>query len=226
MCFSAEASFAASGVLVVAGAYCLHRCRGREARYRPLAFMPLLFALQQFIEGLLWLDLGPGDPSRVASLSLFYLFFAFGVWPFYCPWIAYRFETGSTRRRRLLLAFVVAGAGVGTMVYLPLLLGTTGFTTTVVNGSIAYETARPALQKQLYTLAYVIVTLTPFMIASDRRLLVFSLLLLASMAVTMLFYAYAFFSVWCFVAALLSLFALYMVRSAPARPRSLTADAC
>ncbi|QOR37786.1 hypothetical protein HNO52_04115 [Billgrantia diversa] len=179
--------------------------------------MPLLFAAQQATEGWLWLALGQGDSSRVHSLSLVYLFFAFGIWPFYSPWIAYRLETGSARRRSLLLSFLVIGGGVGVMVYLPLLLGITGFTTTVVNSSIAYETARPVLQKQLYTLAYVIVTLIPFMIASDRRLMVFSLMLLVAMVATMMFYAYAFFSVWCFFAALLSLFALYLVRGAPVR---------
>ncbi|MBB3332616.1 hypothetical protein BDK63_003514 [Halomonas campaniensis] len=217
MCFSAEASFAASGMLAAVGAYCVHHARGRQARYLPVAAMPLLFAAQQFVEGWLWLALGRGDPPGVHSLALLYLFFAFGVWPFYCPWLAYRLETGSARRRRLLLAFTVAGAGVGAMVYLPLLVGSTEVATSVVNGSIAYETSRPPLQKQLYTLAYVIVTLTPFMIASDRRLLLFSLLLLAAMGVTVLFYAYAFFSVWCFFAALLSLFAVYLVRGAPAR---------
>jgi hypothetical protein len=55
MCFSAAASFVTAGVTGAIGAVALTRVN--EPRELPLAATPILFALQQSIEGLLWLNL-------------------------------------------------------------------------------------------------------------------------------------------------------------------------
>ncbi|MGH8553728.1 MAG: DUF6629 family protein, partial [Methylococcales bacterium] len=64
MCFSAQASFLASGILTVGGIATLSQVRYPEQR--AFAFFPLIFALHQFIEGCLWLTRSyPASPAWV-----------------------------------------------------------------------------------------------------------------------------------------------------------------
>ena len=71
MCFSAEASFIASGGLAVAGGASLKVAKKEQ---RLIALIPLLFAIQQAIEGMQWLYLYRGT----SSLKLAYAFLFFG----------------------------------------------------------------------------------------------------------------------------------------------------
>ena len=84
MCFSATASFVTAGTTAIIGVVALTRANG--PRELPLAATPILFALQQGIEGLLWLDLpvAPDGPLST-GLTLLYLFFAEVFWPIFVP---------------------------------------------------------------------------------------------------------------------------------------------
>ncbi|MGC3999792.1 MAG: hypothetical protein QM767_21045 [Anaeromyxobacter sp.] len=216
MCFSPTASFVASAALTSTGGYCVRESVRRDRRYLPLALLPLLFGVQQAAEGGVWLALQGGHERLVTAFSLLFLLFAFGLWPLYCPLIVHVLERRGTARRTVLLGLMVAGALVGALVYLPLVTGTTLFTTRIVNACIAYETDRPAWLKGLYTGAYLLVTMVPFLIASSRRIVAFGAMLLAAVVATMLSYRFAFFSVWCFFAAWLSLYVVYAIRRSPA----------
>lgn len=82
MCFSASASFTAAAVLLGLGTVTMRRARSR--RELPYAAIPLLFGVQQLLEGMLWLtfpDRAPllsatycgmelANDSKVASISL------------------------------------------------------------------------------------------------------------------------------------------------------------
>ena len=221
MCFSPTASFVASAALTTTGTFCVRESLRRNRRYLPLALLPVLFGVQQAAEGGVWLALEGGHERLVGLFSYLFLFFAFGLWPLYCPVIVHRLEARGTARRRVLLALAAAGALVGALVYLPLLTGTTRFTTRVVNACIAYETDRPAWLKGALTGAYLLVTLVPFLLASNRRIVAFGALLVAAVAATLASYRFAFFSVWCFFAAWLSLYVAYaMRRSEPVPARA------
>ena len=55
-------------------------------RWQPLALIPLLFATQQALEGVVWLLLDSPAPSRWLPLVLLaYLFFAYALWPIWFP---------------------------------------------------------------------------------------------------------------------------------------------
>lgn len=56
MCFSATASFTASAVLGITGIATLRQVKFKSLIF--LACLPLLFAIQQFNEGLIWLYFG------------------------------------------------------------------------------------------------------------------------------------------------------------------------
>ena len=69
MCFSAEASFTAAAVLVPFGALSMTRAYKTDPRYIPIATLPLLFGLQQALEGAVWT--ANGSPAWVERFSPF-----------------------------------------------------------------------------------------------------------------------------------------------------------
>ena len=66
MCFSATASFSAAAVLLGIGTLTLRSALASRHAYRrrelPFAAIPLLFAIQQLIEGVIWLTFGADVP--------------------------------------------------------------------------------------------------------------------------------------------------------------------
>src|SRR5437660_1254987 len=85
MCFSAEASFAVSAVLLPAGVYCTSVAVRKRPAYLPLAIVPIAFSLQQLCEGLVWTGLARNDGALVRVGSLSFLAFALAFWPFWVP---------------------------------------------------------------------------------------------------------------------------------------------
>jgi len=80
MCFSATASFGASGVIFVIGAASISRVT--KPGQLMLASTPILFSLQQLSEGILWLSLSRPDAVPYQQIAM-YIFVIFGqmVWP-------------------------------------------------------------------------------------------------------------------------------------------------
>ena len=70
MCFSATASFTAAAIVGSIGAVTLWKAaRLRDRALLPIAAFPVLFALQQTVEGLLWLELARTAPSGMCGHS-------------------------------------------------------------------------------------------------------------------------------------------------------------
>ena len=67
MCFSATASFSAGTVLTVLGVATMRATR-RKAEI-PLASIPLLFGLQQIVEGMLWLSFRFDAPQLDVAMT-------------------------------------------------------------------------------------------------------------------------------------------------------------
>lgn len=55
MCVSAEASFTLSSMLGPIGLYCVANSIRKARTLTALAMIPLIFGIQQFAEGLVWL---------------------------------------------------------------------------------------------------------------------------------------------------------------------------
>ena len=136
MCFSAPASFVTAGITGAIGIVALTRVSAR--REVPLAATPLLFALQQSIEGLLWLNLPLApDGSLSTMLTFLYLFFAEAFWPLYVPIAVWLIEP-SERRRLLMVVCLGVGAGVGA--YLLWGIFRQPHLATILGGHIVYGT--------------------------------------------------------------------------------------
>lgn len=206
MCFSASASFTAAGILVVIGM--VSTAKAKE-RYRLLAFAPFLFAVQQAIEGLLWLSFVHTKMMTYQSYFVYgFLLCAFVLWPILVPVSLYRIEI--IRRKKILLSLCCM-SGIFTAFSLFSYLYTYGATAMVINHHIVYMIHYPHILWSFGTLLYILSTVLPFFISSIRLGWLLGTCLLISYSATYFFYQQALISVWCFFAALLSILILIII---------------
>jgi hypothetical protein len=195
MCFSASASFIAGGSLCAVGAATLSKAR--RAGEVPFAAIPLLFGIQQLIEGVLWLSFRL-DAALVNQISTYaYSMFSHVLWPVLVPIAVGLLEP--ERRRRAFLALQLGGIAVG--VYLLYLIVRFPITSKI-DEHIVYVSPH-FYQLPVMTL-YLAATCASCMFSSRRLVRVFGGLALLSFGAAYWIHAAAFFSVWCFFAALLS----------------------
>ena len=197
MCFSATASFSAGAVLLGIGALTVRSAT--RPRDLPFAAIPLLFAIQQLTEGVIWLTFRYEAPRVNTGMTHVYSFFSHVLWPAYVP-LAVLLMERSSRRRRVLLVLAAAGVAVGT--YLLYILVAFPVVSRPTGGHVEYISPHffAAMTMTLYLMS---TTVSP-LLSSHRMVKVFGALALSSFAAAYFFYATWFISVWCFFAALLS----------------------
>ena len=197
MCFSATASFSAGAVLLGIGTLTVKSSHRR--REMPLAAIPLLFAIQQLTEGVIWLTFRHEAPLLNSVMTHLYSFFSHVLWPIYVPVAVLLIEPMGWRRAAL-LGFVAAGLVAG--VYLLYVLLAFPVISRPTGQHVEYVSPHffAALVMTLYLLA---TTVSP-MFSIHRLVKVFGVLALLSFAAAYGFYTTWFISVWCFFAALLS----------------------
>lgn len=213
MCFSATASFSAVALLVPAGVYCAARGARLRSAYWVMGLLPLMFGIQQAAEGVVWLAINGGDAAVMRNAALGFMFFSHFFWLGWVPLASWAVEE-RTGKRNAFLVLSVIGALYGASMYLPVVLYPDWLTVEVVGKSISYE-ARLAydgyLPRLLVRAIYAVIVLAPLLLSSQRDVRGFGLLIAISIAVAAVFFSYTFISVWCYFAAILSLFALFMV---------------
>lgn len=195
MCFSATASFSAAAATAVIAVATLRHVK--QPRDLPLATVPLLFALQQAVEGMLWLQLsdetGGGD---VRPLSFVFLIFAEVLWPTYTA-VAVLLVEPDRRRQRALYAVALIG-GILSVNLLMNLLGNSPVAA-IRGHSIAYTSDVNALSWQ--EVPYLLCTCLPLLLSSHRIIRIFGAVVLSGFLVSAYVYFATFVSVWCFFAA-------------------------
>jgi hypothetical protein len=222
MCFSAEASFALAAALTSAAAFTVSRTWRGDRRWLGLALFPAGFAVQQAAEGALWLALDTGDAAGAALASRGFLFFSHVFWLAWVPFSTFLIEP-DPRRRRILGWLTVAGAAFGASIGGPSLALSDWLSVEVVQGSIEYHTTLiwdGVLGRTPLRAIYAAIILAALFVSSHRSMAAFGGLILASLAFTLWLRPFAFISVWCFFAAILS---LYMAGLFWRRPAALTA---
>lgn len=226
MCFSPEVSFAAAAALVPAGAAAMSLAARRDGRYLPLATLPLLFGVQQLLEGLVWTSGAAGNLDHVRIFSTAYLFFAWLAWPVWVPLSVYWLEP--PRRRAYFLIPIIAGAILGSGQFLPYLAHGGWVQTSFLPRAIVYggtEMFQLIIGRVPTYAIYLSLVVAPPLLSSDRRVKLFGLLIALAFAVTNLFFRYAYISVFCFWGAVMSLYLVWLMTRLPGRRSEVSPSA-
>lgn len=203
MCFSAPASFIAGAALTATGIVTTTKA-SKKRRQLPFASLPLIFGLQQIIDGVAWISAG----SAVQTLAAYsYAFIAYIFWPIFIPFSVLWFEPNKKRQKVLRVLLVI---GVLTGLYALVLMLSGPVTAQSINSCIRYDTAVPYWPPML--LPYVIATCGSFLVSSHRFVNWFGVVTFISALVAGWFYFETFSSVWCFFAAILSAMIYWHVR--------------
>lgn len=197
MCFSAIASFSAGALLLGLGALTLRSAR--RPRQLPLAAIPLLFAIQQLSEGVIWLTFRYEAPLLNAVMTHVYSFFSHVLWPIYVP-VAVLLIEPPGRRRRALFVFVATGLAVGAY----LLYFLVAFPVVSRPSGQHIEYVSPHFFAATTMTLYLLSTTVSPMLSTHRMVKAFGVFALLSFSAAYYFYATWFISVWCFFAAILS----------------------
>ena len=210
MCLSAEASFIAAAGLIPAGALSTARAYRTDRRYILIAALPLLFGLQQGLEGMVWM--ANGNAILVERFSLAYMFFSWMVWPVWVPVSVYFLET--ERRKPLYLVLAIVGGMIGAMQYFPYFAHDGWLTTQFLPRVIIYsgqELFDNVVGRTAIHSIYVVVVVGSLLLSSVLDIRIFGALVAVVVVVTYLCFSYAYISVFCFGGAIMSLYLVKMM---------------
>jgi hypothetical protein len=208
MCFSANASFIAGAVLTVVGVASVSQVR--KPVHLIFASMPILFAIQQFCEGFVWLSLS--DPDFV-EWHLFakyaFLIFAQVIWPFWIP-LSFLSIERLPARRKIIRYFLFAGIAGSIMLIYRLIFSPA---IAQIDGChISYEIGTSKTLLIVTSILYVAaIVIAPFF-SSWKSSIVLATANVVSLVVTHTFYEVYLVSVWCFFAAVQSVIVFFIMR--------------
>lgn len=206
MCFSATADFTGSVVLGAIGVATLREVKDR--RELLLAAMPCLFAVHEFIEGFVWLGLNGTMSAQVAhNAGAAYVLYAQGLLPFLLPFAVFLIEPTKRQRRRM-LGFVILGGVLA--LYMTWGLIAYPVAISMKGNSILYVNI--ITTTTLVAMLYVVATCGSLFFSGFRILVGLGWANLVGLLVVMLVKRYAFTSVWCAYAAVVSAIIYFFFR--------------
>ena len=206
MCFSAPASFTAGAVLATAGVICIKKKQDRSQLM--FSITPLIFAIQQFTEGFVWLLMDEFDSGAVQSATEFFLFFSLVLWPGWVPLSILTLEKNLIRRKILAVISII---GVLFSLFSIYYLHNYNPEVTPNDFHIRYDLK---LSRELLvplSIIYLIPTILPFFVSGIEKIGFIGLLIVSSHILSLLFFSDYILSVWCFFAALISLLVFVIV---------------
>ncbi len=201
MCFSLEADLVVGLSLLPVGVLALREVR--HSREIPFAALPLLFALHQLVETVVWAGAeGTVSASVQNAAAHAYVIFALPVLPTLVPLAVLLLEPRGARLR--VAPFVLLGLVVSAY-----------FTVAVIDGPITVEMDPRALvygvdlsNGFLWSVLYVVATVGPSVLSGYPSIVAFGLLNLLGLVVVGTLYVTAFTSLWCVYAACTSVLVL------------------
>jgi len=215
MCFSPTASFVAAGVIASIGVATLRHVR--EPRTLLFASVPLLFALHQFTEGVVWLGLdGTIGPVALHRAAFLFTLYAQGLLPGLMPAAVALMEPPGRRRTA-----IVGLTAVGLLVCAWDLYGLFLFPsrTFIDHQAIAYR--NPLTGNFRISLLYILATCGALLLSSHRVVRWYGALNVVGLTVVEIVREYAFASIWCFYAASLSIMIYWQFRRQTIRVAAL-----
>lgn len=198
MCFSATASFTSSAIIGVVGVATLARSNGpREWLF---AAIPLLFAFHQFAEGAVWLGLMDGAPlGGVGPWGFVYMLYAQGLLTLLIPLAVWLIEP-DRKRRLMVMPFLLLGAAL--TIYMLWALLTFHTAIYVEAHSVVYR--NPGSSHLWIAALYVIATCGALFFSGYGYIVALGAVNLAGVLLVLWLKQYAFTSVWCAYAAVVS----------------------
>src|SRR5688572_2571990 len=201
MCFSAEASFTASGVLLIAGIVSLKKVN--QSSQIPFAVIPLVFAVQQFSEGMLWLSLK--IPSLIylqPSFTYLFLIFSHVAWPLLMPLSLVLLEKHRTRKKLLRVLLMM---GIVLSIFLAICLTVYPVSSVIKCNHIHYDLGFPDWLKIIAAFIYFIVTIGAPFLSKMKGVWVIGFINLTAFIITNIWFKDNLISIWCFFCAILSI---------------------
>ena len=197
MCFSATASFIAGGVLSAVGVVTIKKTEKKSEI--PFASIPLLFGIQQIIEGVIWLTFHNNALELNIVMTFIYSVFSHVLWPIFVP-LSIMLLEAVPWRKKVMATLWIGGTAVG--LYLFYNLFAFPITSRVENHHIVYFSPH----FYIYTVMgfYVAATCVSSMFSSHKIIKIFGVMALVAFTISYLFYRISLVSVWCFFAAILS----------------------
>lgn len=208
MCFSAQASFIASGGLLAIGVMTVKGLKSRSLL--PIAMIPFMFGIQQFSEGMIWLGHGGSEDTMWYRAAIWtFLVFAHCIWPTWIPISTWAGEI-SEGRSKLLRGLILWGSAVaGFNLYWGL---THDVRVEIVNHSVQYSVDGSYALGVTMKYLYAVPIFLPFFISSIPRLWGMGVGVVLGFFVADWVYTETFASVWCFYAAVVSLYLYWAIR--------------
>jgi hypothetical protein len=201
MCFSAEASFGAGILLTGIGIATLKKTKLKKQL--PFASIPILFALQQFTEGLLWIS--TSDPVYSGwrmPMTYLFLLFALAIWPIWVSFSVTLIEKDELRKKALIAVSIF---GLLLSVFLSYCLASYPVVSFIESCHIYYHIDFPFYTLWIGSIAYLIPTVFSLFISSVKGMRNLAVAIFLAYIFTKIFYSEFIVSVWCFFAAILSI---------------------
>ena len=215
MCFSTESSFIAVAFLTAISIACAKKVKKKQ--HYMLAAIPLIFAIQQLTEGILWLSNTRDWPQVQTITPYLFLFFAFFLWPMWIP-LSLRLIEPEKNRQKQLTILSMLGILLGAYLYQTVL--SHGITAQILDCHIYYNIPLSWPEHVVGTVLYLLCTVAAFFVSSLPIMWLMGILVALAYVVSYLFYYTYLTSVWCFFAAILSGF-VYVILGHLERKKSL-----
>lgn len=221
MCFSTTASFGASAILAVAGIATLRKVE--TPAQIMFASIPVMFSIQQFTEGFVWIALKDPHSNDWQSIPInIFLLLAQVVWPVWVPLSILLIEKNDKRKKGLK---ILLGVGAVLSLFLAYRMLFSSVSAAITPYHIRYEIDFPYRQYFVIIFAsYFLATIVPPFISSGKRMISLGLLNFASFLITILFFKDYLISVWCFFSALISWEVYLVMKDMAAKPQLFASE--
>lgn len=213
MCFSAAASFGASAILTGIGIASLKQVK-EPAQY-PFASIPLIFGVQQFFEGVVWVSATNNQWSGYQYPAAYgFLCIAQIVWPLLFPLAFQRIEKDLSRRKLIRLLQI---PGIMIAAYFLYCLISFHMEVKIISHHVFYDIDFPRKLIPIAAGFYLAATIAAPLFSTDNRIKIIGVILLAGYLVARIFFQPSLISVWCFFGIACSI-VVYLVLRNP-RPK-------
>jgi len=199
MCFSPEVDLVGGAAIAAIGIDTLRHIDHKSER--PLAALPVIFGLHQVVETFVWWGVDGDVSSGVGETAAWlYLLVAFGLLPWFVPWVVSRLEP-NPQRRRYMTVLVALGVLVSAYLMVAVLQGPIH----VVDRGLFLSYSVPLAFGGTAAALYVVATCGSLLLSSDRYLARYGLANLAAVTVLSILMIADVISLWCVWAAVTSI---------------------